>query len=425
MLQNTIAKPDELSNLDNTHWSESRKSIVQLLQSGFNSDTHSLPLTLRHRVWRLIDAALRDPKPLPADEVAYGPPNMDPFTSAVNFTRGAAMIAAIEYALWVHRNSPNDKDNGRSSPSLDCMPEVRLALERHLQLDLEPSISIRSVYGRYFRQLYWIDSGWCESVVDKIFTIESELTAHGMVAWQSYLVASSPRLKIFRLLEPHYLSSALKLPMPDYAWRHRTPEQALFKHVLLLFINGHLDFNDGTSLVSVIYQNADPGLRKHGNSWLGSGIRDGDISDDMIDRARRLWEWRVAEVQTSSGEDSAVELRSFVWWLRSGRFDVSWVAKNLIIVLSLARQIDNEESVLKWLAKNAAGIPSLSIEAVRLLCVETYREFWVLESWIDDIRTVLRVVLDSADFKATHQARLLVQDLASRGLVSGEEFSVD
>ena len=424
MLQESVISRNDSSRMDGIHWSECRKSIVQLLQSAFASKTCSPPFLLRQRVWRLIDAALRDPKPHPADEAAYGPPNMDPFTSALNFTRGAAMIAAVEYALWVQRHLLTSQDNGLSTTSLKYLPEVQMVLERHLQPDFEPSISIRSVYGRYFAHLYSLDSAWCEIVADKIFASKSQLTPLGMVAWQSYLVANRPSLLVFRLLKPHYRSSVRRLPMPDYAWSHRTPERALFEHVLLLYLNAHTDLDDN-SLVSLLYQNSNPELCGYGNTWLGTGIHDGDVSDDMIARARSLWEWRVESVQASSDSQSTVELRSFGWWLRSDKFDVYWLASNLVVALRLAKQVDCEELVLNWLAQNAIEIPGLAIESVRLMCVESYKEYWVLDSWIDDIRTVLRIVLRSRQLEATQKAGLLVEDLVSRGLLSAGEFSVD
>lgn len=419
----SISQADESRTLDDASWSECRKSIVQLLESGFTADMYPIPMTLRDLVWKIIKEILNDPEPSPSDEAGYGPPNMDPYTLAINYTRGAAMIANVEYALWIYRSQGIHKDDSAKT-NIDNIPEVREVLERNLKSDLDPSIAVRSVYGRYFTQLYGVDPAWCETFVEKIFAVDGDLTALGMVAWQTYLVTNRPHLPVIRLLDAHYRSSVRKLPLTDNGWRHRTPEQALFEHVLLLFVNGHGDLRDDSSLVSIIYRHADPELCGYGNSWLGRGIHSGDQSDDMIARARDLWEWRVEEVKTSFDQKAAVELRSFVWWLRSDRFDVSWIAENLVLVLSLARQIDNEESVLEWLAKNAVDIPTLAIKSVRLLCAET-REFWVLDSWIDDIRTVLRVVLDSGDFEATQQAQLLVQALASRGLVSGEEFSVD
>jgi hypothetical protein len=53
------------------------------------------------------------------------------------------------------------------------LPEVRTVLDEHLDLRLEPTLTIRSVYGRHFPWLHYLDPAWAAGTVARIFPIAS------------------------------------------------------------------------------------------------------------------------------------------------------------------------------------------------------------------------------------------------------------
>ena len=89
---------------------------------------------------------------------------MDFATISINATRGQAMHAVVRYALWVRKNTSEAVENG-----LDDMNEVRSVLDKHLDISKDPSLAIRSVYGRWFPWLQSLDPEWAAENASKYF----------------------------------------------------------------------------------------------------------------------------------------------------------------------------------------------------------------------------------------------------------------
>jgi hypothetical protein len=50
-------------------------------------------------------------------------------------------------------------------------PEAKAVLEAHLDVERDPSLAIRSVYGEYFPWLYVYDPAWALGLVDRLFPL--------------------------------------------------------------------------------------------------------------------------------------------------------------------------------------------------------------------------------------------------------------
>ena len=405
---------------DDTHWGQAGKYIVQMLEGGFNSKECTLPFALRARVWPIIKTFLSDPDPSSDHEQSYGPPNMDPITLAINSTRGCAMKTVIEYVLWTYRNMNLDQANDGNLTGLDALPEARCVLEQFLDPDFEPSMSVRAVYGWRFPFLVKVDPQWSMGAVSRIFPVTDTCDGLKQIAWQSYLVSNGLYIPVFRILRRQYRLSLDKLPSPEHGWRHREPDQALGEHILLLYLNGRTCLEEENSLVTLLYQNANPELRQHVNSWVGRGIGEGEVSDAMVERARNLWEWRLEVVASVEEETAAVELKPFVWWLRSGRFDVSWTAEKLYQSLEMAGEVDVDSFALEWLAQHVHEVPYFAVRCLRILSERSYQESWIIKDWVRHVQTILRVAIQCSDVRANLEASELAEILASRRL-----FAID
>ena len=95
---------------------------------------------------------------------------MEPSTLAINTVRGKALNAVVAYALWVRHYL--DKQNPILAMTFDAMPEVREVLDEHLDVGLEPTLTIRSIYGRHFPWLFLLDPAWAALAVPRIFTAD-------------------------------------------------------------------------------------------------------------------------------------------------------------------------------------------------------------------------------------------------------------
>ncbi len=88
--------------------------------------------------------------------------------------RAIAVKAAGRVRLW----SRNEKDFGRRYPAtaaaLDKLPE--------------PSLGIRSCYGRHFPWLQHLDRAWAQDTVPRIFPADEEHAPYRRAAWDTYLL---------------------------------------------------------------------------------------------------------------------------------------------------------------------------------------------------------------------------------------------
>ena len=136
-------------------WDPARKSITHLLSLGFESGSVEIPIDLHFKVWEVLQPLTEDEDPTPDHEAHYGGSTMEPFTLAMNTIRGEAMEAVIRYALWFRQHKEQEQQD--IAHWLDEMPNVRDILNSHLDPQHDPSLAIRSVYGRMFPQLVGLE----------------------------------------------------------------------------------------------------------------------------------------------------------------------------------------------------------------------------------------------------------------------------
>jgi hypothetical protein len=132
-------------------WGWTRGTIANLLETGMRSKT-AIGIARRTHVWDILAPLTGDPEPTLDYEERYGGSNMEPSTLAINTVRGKALNAVVAYALWVRRDL--DKQNPVPAMNFDAMPEVRAVLDEHLDVGREPTLTIRSIYGRHFPWLF-------------------------------------------------------------------------------------------------------------------------------------------------------------------------------------------------------------------------------------------------------------------------------
>ena len=146
-----------------------------------------IPFEFRKRVWQIIEPLTSDPEPTIEDEAQYDSSNFEPANLAINTTRGEAMHTVIQYTLWIRRHIEKGADsNDRIDRGFEEMPEVRDILEKHLDPSFDPSLAIRSVYGRWFPWLVLLDEKWARDNTELIFPSEEEYRVFFQAAWNHY-----------------------------------------------------------------------------------------------------------------------------------------------------------------------------------------------------------------------------------------------
>lgn len=165
VLEHPFDNHDESSVFDrDAGWRWTRGQVASLIQEGVADRDNRIPFESRDAVWNVLEPLTRDPHPSPHDEATD---SMDPLTRSINTNRGKAMHAVIAYALWCRREL--DAQDADASQGFDSMPEVRTVLEARLDPDIEPSLAVRAVYGKWLPWIILIDEQWASANIARLF----------------------------------------------------------------------------------------------------------------------------------------------------------------------------------------------------------------------------------------------------------------
>jgi len=398
-------------------WGWTRKAIADLLSAGFEDRTGSIPIGLRHRLWAILKPLTDDPDPTPEHEQRYGGSNMDPATLSINTTRGAAMHAVIRYALWVRRHLERElRSEERLQKGFEEMPEVRELLEAHLDPAREPSLAIRGVYGQWFPQLVLLDPDWARTHAETIFPQDPESEAFFEAAWNTYISLCKPYGNVWEILRPFYRLAVDRLGVrrDETPWP-TDPDNRLSEHLMVFYWRGKLSLDD--PFFAVFWQKAPDALRAHPLAFVGRALKqtEGNIPAEILDRLKRLWEWRLAAAkEAQQPSDFKKEIAAFGWWFASGKLDVGWALDQLFAALQLVRRTEPTHLVLEHLAKTAETHPLKSVSCLGVIA-ESGREGWEIYASRDHIRNILQQGLQNPD--ARQEAERVVHYLGSRGFL--------
>jgi len=399
------------------HWGWSRKTIADLLERGFQEGPNVIPFDLRRHAWNVLEPITDDPEPTPDYEAKYGGSNMDPATMSINTARGEAMHAVILYGLWIRRQIEKEPDaKARLSRGFDEMPEVKQVLDTHLVTD--PSLAIRSVYGRFFPWLYLIDPGWAQTNIINIFPTDDSLRPFYDAAWNTYIVFCQPFNNVFDILKPVYAHAVnqldKRLGKKSQAY---DPDHHLTEHLANFYWRDKIALQDEAGLLELFWTKAPPKLRGYLFEYVGRSLSNtkGDIPTEVIDRLKHLWETRLARAKASSNpEQYKEELADFSWCFIAGKFDDEWSIKQLTEVLRLVNKIDDPRFVVERLTVLANSHAGTSVECLRLI-LGSELENWEIYSWRKEAREILQIAIQSGEQKARETAINLVHRLGAMG----------
>jgi hypothetical protein len=350
-------------------------------------------LTIEHRqaVWPVISQLLDDPEPTPSHEQESLESTWDALTLSLNTTRGKAIHALTAYVVWVARSTGVEVSNG----SLSRIPEAAEALEEHLNLNKDPSLAIRSVYGRRFPWLVAVDSEWSSRFATVIFVKDPGLRRYWDAAWSSYLTNDTLNRNVFHILNGEYRHAiALLGSEPDTKGTRLNPEEALAQHMMLLYLNKDLELDNSSMLVD-FYERASDSVCAQALDFVGRISGNEGFTESMRSRARLLWDARVAEAR-SEPENHKEEMKAFGWWTASPAFDQKWTVDNLESALELGAGVDVEHRVAEFLAEVAPKWPTKAVRCLRYL-IKADKEGWGIYAWRESARSILFTGLENEE----------------------------
>jgi hypothetical protein len=396
-------------------WGWTRDAIIDLLTAGFEEKSGKLPYEYRELVWRILLPLTNDPSPSPADESS---PHFDPVGLSINSTRGRAFYAVIRYAWWVRECTEGGrKAEGKASATLDEMPEVRDVLVAHLDIEREPTLTIRAVYGQSLPSLAAFGWDWFQENLNRILPAGEDDPVRFAAAWESFVVFDQPNTTLLAVLVPAYQRAVRQIGQPGLLRHPMSPEVRLAQHLMVYYWLGKLDFGTEDGLIEGFYAIASDGLRGHATWFVGTSVArwGDDAPPEAYERLRNLIVRRLEAAKLArSPEAFSRELSNFGYWFVSGKFEERWALDTLLSVLLLNKKTEAEIAVVKRLAEICPQYPVECVSCLRSM-IEGDRERWLLVGVEDDARRLLRLALDSNRPEAALPARRLVEDLIARG----------
>lgn len=390
-------------------WGWSFNTVVELLQTGFREGKSEIPWKHREQAWDILEKLTHDSDPDPKNE-AKDLEGSDPATLAVNTTRGDAIHAAIEYAIWCKRNLKKE------NVSFDDMPEVKKVLEYHLDISKDASVIIHSIYGQHLPRLTYVDEAWVKENINKIFPKGEKEHSFWSAAWASYVFFAIPYHSVYDFMQGEYLLAL------DFLGKIKTrkhfstdADDQLVEHLMMLYWTGKITLAD--EVLKKFYAVAPEELRYAAIDFIGRTFHraENKPKKEVIERLQKLWENRLAAVKASHIATSK-ELNGFGWWFTSEIFPDAWAMKQLIEALKLSEKLYPDREVVEKLLNFIPTKPEQVAEAVILL-VDGDKEGWRVLSSKETIREIIEKIKHTSNHQAKEKARVLINKLIAKGYV--------
>ncbi len=391
-------------------WSWSFNTIAELLQVGLREGKSEIPWAYKTTAWQILEKLAQDSNPTPKREAKYLE-DSDPTSLSFNTTRGDAIHAVIEYALWCKRHLKKE------FTGLDAIPEVKKVLEDHLDLSKEPSVIIRSIYGEKLTALAYLDKKWVAKNVTKIFPRGEKTDDLWFAAWSSYILFCRPFHEVYDFLEQEYIFALTHLGKIKTKKRYSTDvDQRFIEHLMTLYWSGKITLGD--EVLKRFYNVAPEDLCYKALDYVGrifDHSKEESIPPEFVPRLQALWEFRLAAVKASHVRSSK-ELNAFGWWFVSGIFPEEWAITQLIEALKLASKIYPDIEVAEKLIAYIPKTPEGVVEAVDLM-IENDTDGWGVIHSKETIRQIIEAIKQTHNDSAIRKASELVNKLVAKGFI--------
>ena len=397
-------------------WQWVRKSLARLLGTAFKKNR--IPMELGPRAFAVLLPLTGDADPTPDHETKFGGSNMEPWTLAVNTTRGEAFHTLIQYALWKLRNGDNKGDR---ASTFNSMPEVRDVLKRHLDPNNDPSLAIRSVYGQFFPWLVLLDHQWASQNAQRIFPQQEAQAEYFEAAWGGYILFCPPYNNVLNAILPSYSYALDRVGRTSEDFDGAKQADHLASHLVVSYWRGLLQESDGERLWHSFWLKAPPDVRRHALHEIGRALAPlKDAPPEATKRLTTLLDERLLHFETHSNENSE-ELKEFGWWFPSDVFDPGWALDRLSRVLAITKGVERIREVLTRLVKLADNFPAQTAHCLRLI-VEGTPERWGVFLSREPTKELLGRLLKSSDSGARAQAQTAIDLLGARGHLEFREL---
>jgi hypothetical protein len=404
--------PSFTVNGDPTEWEPTWDGVYQeigsVLKAAFHSQNGGPSFALRERIWTCIEFLCEQPNPTSDYELQFGGKNMDPFTLSINTVRGTAFHALFAYVFWCDRHR---KALGEHTERI--VPEAKAVMQRHLDRTHDPSLAVRSVYGRYFPWLYIYEPAWATKLISQLFP--SDNVSLRYAAWETYL-SNSVFEPVYKALRQQYEQAIRDLRTVKGDRRFWSdPVKHLAMHLMTAY--AYRLEEEGNPLWEKFFRLATAKERGIAVAFCGGVYAERAASAaagelPSTERLQEFWDWRLS---VSKDVD---ELRAFGCWVQSDKFSYEWLLEHLVATLRKTRGvIDREFTVLASLRIYATQYPLLCTSALELL-VKAKTADRIMLGHNEDIDEILKCARGSGEAKTVAQADRIIDYLTRLGFES-------
>jgi hypothetical protein len=342
----------------------------------------------------------------------------DPLTLSINTVRGTALHAVVRYALWVRRSFEEENSADKLAAGFAALPEVERILNEHLDIEKDPALAIRSVYGQWFPWLLLLDDTWARTAVDRIFPSGDANRAYRDAAWETYVRFCHPYDNVFAVLRSQYETAVRELTagLKEPPRKMSDVDRQLAEHLMTFAWRGTIPVGP-QGLLSEFWKNASAELRGHAIDFIGRSLYHTEtaVPDAIQTRLKQLWKERLVEVRDRIAKGELTEeLSGFGWWFASGKLDEDWMADQLLEVLRLGSKIEADHFVAERLVQLVPGMPKKVLDVLSALA-NADKEQWGIYSWRDEAKAILSETLRNPDPEIRSTAEAVVHQLGARG----------
>ena len=298
---------------------------------------------------------------------------------------------------------------------MQMIPEVRERLERHLDPVIDPSPTVRSVYGEWFPHLVLLDEAWARQHVESIFPDDQPKLRDA--AWETYLRRCPVYNLPFELLRHQYLDAVDRLD--EIGGRDSSTRESiggfLGEHLVILAGRGLVAWSDQDALLRRFFERAEPDDARRAIWLIGRDLakHENDIPDEAVGRFQRLAE-ELLGLLKKHGRERMGHLSRLGWWIASGRFDPEWTLDRLQRLLELAGTAEPSFEVMDCLVEISKSNPTEAFKVLRTWLNTTERSDWsVLIGRRESTVAILQAALRQPSTQ--DEARVFIHQLGAAG----------
>ncbi len=392
--------------------SETHLQIAHLLEQVLSSDDPYFSSAQLDRLKAILINLVHHPDPTPEKDKNS---SFDPISHSLSCVRGMAMRAIIKYSLYLVRRQEKLKSELLPQGFLEL--EIRAVLEEKLNIDKDPSLAVRSVFGAFLLQLYYLDREWLQKHLAAIFPEQDDKTIYWKAAWDAYLFGSRAYRDIFVLLDAQYQRGVRLLSLPQdekKAFKGFTNEH-LAIHIIFAYLTGLTDFGHANELLDLFFANAPDMTRANGIFWI-SGILGNEkpaLESDLWKKCWALWQKRLAQAETQEIAHNTQEISAYMRWLENCPVGLDSLYPTLHQTVKYLHDDYDARLLVSFAALQCQHFPLEAVTLLQMTILGVKESWWAFKKGNEE--TILRAAMASDHNDARRIAEEIINYRGEQG----------